>query len=211
MNAAATPLFLIGHGPEFRNGVDEWREAQPAREIAVVEIEPDDVYADRYLPLYEFPSDRWVAFGMLPPAGLNMARAKLMLDLKLAGYRLDAFASPHAILPASWKLPEHSFVSAGAQIDHGVRAGFNLFVEGGARVRRGASLGRSVFVAASACVGFDAEIGDNTLIGGSVVVGPGVRVGRQCELLVARTYTRAIDDRTFFSPQFEDAVRVYSG
>ena len=73
----------------------------------------------------------------------------------------------------------------------------------------GVQLGHSVWIAAGAIVGDGVIIGDNTTIGKAAVIADGAKVGRQCELLVPREYRGEIADKTFYSAEFPNPVRIY--
>ena len=203
------PLLLVGAGVVLEQCAAAWRDAQPERTIEVLETKSNDYFNRDLGPMEAFPAIEWRAFAALPGSGLNMARLKLLVDIRMKGYKLESFVSPAASVPKGMKLAENSFVSAGAVIEEGVKVRYNLFVGARAVIGYGSDLGHSVWVGTGALIGSKASIGDNCVIGSGAIVADGVRVGKLCELNIAQEYRTSIESKTFFSPMFDEPVRIY--
>lgn len=203
------PLVIVGHGVCLDACAAAWRDAQPDRRIDAIALETPDGFNRNLDPLRAYPHESWQAFAILPGTGINMARLKLMMDLKMIGYKLDSFVSSRAMAPSAWRPPENSFVSDGAVIGHSVLTKYNLFVGPRCVIGHGAKLGHSVWLDTGALVGAGVTIGDNVLIGQSAILADGITIGRHCELMVAGHYRESVDEKTFYNPMFPNPVRIY--
>jgi hypothetical protein len=203
------PLLIVGHGLVLQECVTAWRAAQPERPIESLELRAPDNFNYDLTPIGAYPSDAWLFFVALSNEAINFRRLKLMTDLRLQGRKLDRFISPRAMTPPDWIAGENGFVSDGAVVGVDVTTKHNCWIGPRAVVGSGVQMGHSVWIGAGSIVGEGVSLGDNTSVGSGAIVANGVTVGRQCELLVAREYRDAIPDRTFFSPLFPSAARIY--
>lgn len=160
--------------------------------------------------LAEYPPSDWTAFAATGPELLNLLRLGLMADLRHAGYRLASVIGPQSTVPPSWRPGENTFVDNGAVIGPGVTARHNIVIGAGAIIGTGTALGHSVWIGPGAIVGAGATIGDGTTIAAGAVVAPRVRIGRQCELGIAREYRDDVADRTFVGGPFSEVVRIFT-
>jgi len=157
-----------------------------------------------------YPPSDWQAFAAVGYELLNLLRLDLMSALLHAGYRLGRIVDPKARVPTSWQPGENSHVGDSAVIGPGVTARHNVVVGTGAILGAGVSLGHSVWIGDGAIVGAGSTIGPGTTIAAGAIVGQRVRIGRQCELGLAREYLVDVPDRTFFGGPFDDAVRIHA-
>jgi acetyltransferase-like isoleucine patch superfamily enzyme len=200
------PLLIVGAGFVLKQCAAAWQEAQPERNIRILEAAALD-HVNRAMDA--FPASEWRAFGVLPASGVNMARLKLMVDLRLKGYKLESFVSPTASVPRGLKLAENCFINAGAVIEEEVKTRDNLFVGARAVIGYGSELGHSVWIGAGALLGARISVGDNCVIGSGASLADDMRVGELCELNIAQEYRRSVEAKTFFSPIFDGPMRIY--
>jgi NDP-sugar pyrophosphorylase family protein len=205
------PLLIVGAGVVLRQCAAAWTAAQPERTIRTIETTSHDHFNRDLSPMADFPASEWNAFAALSGDGLSMARLKLFMDIRMKGYKLESFVSPGASVPGGMNLGENSFVAPGAVIEDDVAARYNLCVGARAVVGYGSRLGHSVWIGAGALIGSEVSIGDNCTIGSGAVVANGIQVGKLCELSIAREYRESIESKTFFSPMFDEPVRIYGG
>jgi len=204
------PLLIIGAGIAVLECAAAWSSAQPSRRIEILEVKSADNFNYDIAPLEAYDGREWRAFAALSNEAINFPRLKLMTDLRLSGWRLERFVSPHAMAPPGWIPGENSFVSAGAVIGIQCATKHNCWIGPRAVIGANVKLGHSVWIGPGAIVGEGVVVGDNTSIGSGAIVSDGVIVGRQCELLLAREYGGAsIADRTFYSPMFPEPVRIF--
>ena len=160
--------------------------------------------------LAEYPPDRWRAFAAVGNGLLNLLRLGLMSELRGAGYRLVRIVSPSASVPRDWQPGENTYVGDRTVIGPGVTVRHNAFIDAGAIIGPGVTIGHSVWIGAGVILGAGASVGDGTIIAEGSILRDGIRIGRQCELGIARTYRADVVDRTFYGDQFEGGVRIHS-
>jgi hypothetical protein len=203
------PLVIVGAGTVLERFAAAWKSEQPQRTIEVLEVDSPDHFTRNLDRLDGYPAEQWCAFAALTGSGVNMARLKLMLDIRMKGYKLDSFLSPAASVPKELTLPENCFISAGAVVEDKVKVRHNLYVGPRAVIGSGTQLGHSVWISSGALLGTKVSIGDNSVVGTGAVVADNVQVGKFCELNIAQEYRTSIESKTFFSPMFDGPVRIY--
>lgn len=203
------PLVIVGAGTAVEQCAAAWKSEQPQRTIEVLEVESPDHFTRNLDRMEDYPATQWCAFAALASGGVNMARLKLMLDIRMKGYKLDSFLSPAASVPRAFTLPENCFVSPGAVFEDQVTVRHNLYVGPRAVIGFGTRLGHSVWIGSGAVIGSKVSIGDNTVVGSGAIIADNVQVGKLCELNIAQEYRTSIESKTFFSPMFDGPVRIY--
>jgi acetyltransferase-like isoleucine patch superfamily enzyme len=209
MSEIRDAVLIVGAGTTLERCAAIWRDSGVCEHLEVLSLESVDGFRRDLSPLSAFAVTQWRVYCALSGLGLNMARLKLMIDVRMAGYRLASFISPGAMVPRDWKVPDHTFISDGAVVEPSINAKHNLYVGPRAVVGFGTTVGHSVWVGTAATIGPKSDIGDYTVIGDNVQLADGMKVGRRCELLIPRLYRDPIADKTFFSPMFENPVRIY--
>jgi hypothetical protein len=202
-------LLVIGAGTALQQCVAAWSSLTPQREVQVVSISSADNFNYDLAPIENHDRQRWLAFAALSNDAINFARLKLMTDLRLLGWRLDRFISPHAVVPLSWQPGENGFVAEAAVVGVGSTMKHNCWIGSRAIIGPNVKLGHSVWIGPGAILGDGVVVGDNTSIGAGAIVADHVIIGRQCELLIAREYRDSVADRTFYSPLFSEPVRIF--
>jgi NDP-sugar pyrophosphorylase family protein len=173
------------------------------------------VAADLSAPLLADPpvADRrevraFVAGG---PALLNQARLAAMLELKAAGFRFAALASPLAGVAEGVRLRDNAHVEAGARVGAGADLGANVWIGEDSLIGHGALIGHSAWIGRDCRIGTGARIGRNCVLGDGVRLEPGC-VLEPWTLLEAGRHVKASPGRTIFcSPLFRADVSLRGG
>jgi hypothetical protein len=201
-------VLVVGAGPMLELCAASLTER--SGEVRRVPVERIPGSGHNLQPLAEFPPDRWYAFAAVGNDLLNMLRLGLMSELRNAGYRLVRIVSPSAHTPSGWQPGENAYIGDQAVIGPGAAIRHNTIIGAGAILGTAVTVGHSVWIGAGAIVGARSTIGASTVIAAEAVLRDGLRIGRQCELGVAREYHEDIPDRTYLAHPFEDAVQIFS-
>src|SRR5258706_15989023 len=89
-------LLIAGGGRALDAREAAWRSAYPERRIVRVELSAPDQFNYDVSPLRVYAADEHTVFLALGNHAINFSRLKVMGDVKLAGYRMEAFVSPTA-------------------------------------------------------------------------------------------------------------------
>lgn len=160
-------------------------------------------------PLVGTPADEWLAFAAVGNDLLNLLRLSLMSSLRSAGFRLASVVSPAANVPDGWTPGDNVFVGDRAVIGAGSSIKHAVVVNSGAVVGVGVRLEHSVWIGEGAILGPGAVIGSGTIVAPGAVIGKNARIGRQCDLGLAREYLDDVPDKTYFGRSFDDPVRIF--
>jgi NDP-sugar pyrophosphorylase family protein len=204
-------LFIIGEGDYLKQAELAWADFYDPADIATHEMARTDWVSWDTAMLDAYPSEThkcFVAYGTHP---LNMARLRLMSDIKQKGYKLETYISPRASVAADATIGENSFVSDGAVIGGGAIIPFNCYIGPRVIVGPGSKLGHSVWLDAGTITGPRVQIGHNTTLGIGITIREECKIGHQCEITKVMDITQDIPNRTFYHPMFETEVRIFKG
>ena len=158
--------------------------------------------------LERFPVAGWKLFVALDERAVNYARLQLAAQVKLAGYETVNLISPQAFVSPSARLDGNVLVEAHASVGARARIGHATWLRTGALVGEAAAIGSGCTLGERARVGHHCTIGSGTTLGPDAVLAIGLAVGRHCELLLAKTYSAPVPDRSFIDRFFPDGARI---
>ena len=129
------------------------------------------------LPLFNVDDPRIAEVPVILGIGDNMARRRLMEDLKASGREIATVVHPSAYVAESAVLSEGAFVGANAVVNSSAYVGLGAIVNDGAILEHHCRLGDYAHLAPGAVTGGEITIGDYALVGlGSRLIS-GVRIG----------------------------------
>ncbi|MBL8386223.1 MAG: UDP-3-O-(3-hydroxymyristoyl)glucosamine N-acyltransferase [Burkholderiales bacterium] len=141
----------------------------------------------------------------------NFKRMELMQAAMERGFRLESLVSPRAVLGGGARVGPNAFVGDGAVVGSAVVIEYNVVVHGGAQIGHAARLRASAWIEGGTIVGARADVGAHAIVRSGAQVVRGVRIGRGCELGIARVYAEEVPAKTVFDPRYDEPIRVYGG
>ncbi len=141
----------------------------------------------------------------------NFKRLELMHAAMERGFRLESIVSAHAMVGGDARIGPNTFVGDGAVIGAGALIDYNCVLHAGAIVGYAARVRASCWIESGVILGARTDIGMHSILRTGASVANGVKVGRGCELAVARAYREEIAPKTVFDPRFDTPIRVYGG
>ncbi len=201
-------LVIVGLAPFVVEAAGVARENEPDRDISTLVLPVEDRFKFDMASLDALDPGECDAFVALDQRALNFSRLELVSILKARGFSLARLISKRALVDPNHRFGENTIVHVGAAISGDARIGYNVVIGPGCTVGSGARLGNSVYLAAGAVVGAASIVGDGTTVSSGSIVSAGVKVGKQCELGIARTYENDVPDKTFFSREYDGPVRI---
>lgn len=160
-------------------------------------------------PLFKnyIPADTAV-FVALDARAVNLARHKLIAEVRLKGYALLNIVASDAALDEEVRLMGNVYVGAGSFVagpgvlGAGCWLGKRVLVEAGCRIGACASLGTGVVLNGGT------EIGTGTSLGAGSFTVENARIGRYCEWLLSGLVPERLPDRSFYDALMPDGARI---
>jgi UDP-3-O-[3-hydroxymyristoyl] glucosamine N-acyltransferase len=205
------PLLVLGPDSTANSAYALAKQAFPQRRVEKLLIPVVDYYGFDWAGLQNFPAGEWQACIAVNEFYINDVRRAFSEAVESRGYEITGLVSPLA------------------QVDEGVALGKGTIVFPGCAVGAGSSVGKYGVLRPNVVLTEDVTVGDyvtleaNVSIREKCVVGSftticansslarQTEVGEHCYLNLPRQYTGKIAYATFYSPMFENPVRVLMG
>lgn len=201
--------YVVGLGPELDWALAAWAEVAPTLTLHKLVLHQDTSYAFDLSVLDGMLTDGATAFVAMGPQFLNFRRFELMGIVKSLGFKMPPLVCPGAVVTATAKLGENSFIGAGALVGVGAEIGFNCVVGAGAHIGAGTKIGHSAWLAPGVLVGSACTVGAHATLDMGVLVPDGLHVGKQCVLQKPGRLVADVAAKTFHLASFADPVVVY--
>lgn len=200
--------YIVGTQPLLEWAIAAWREVAPDTELIAIELTQNQSYQFDLRHLGSLPRENCTAFVAQDDQFLNFRRYELMAELKSRGFSMPPLIEKGAIVAASAKISENTWISAGAIIGQDCKVGFNTVIGPGANIGNSAKIGNSVWIEAGTLIGPSAIIGTNTTLKQGVIVGSRVEIGKQVIIDKPGKIFSNIDAKTFIHASFEEPIFI---
>lgn len=201
--------YVVGLGPELDWALAAWAEVEPTSTLHRLVLRQDASYAFDLSALDGMAADGATAFVAMGPQFLNFRRFELMGIVKALGFKMPPLVCRGAVVAASAKLGENSYIGAGALVGARAEMGFNCVVGAGAHIGAGAKIGNSAWLAPGVLVGSACTVGAHATLEMGVLVPDGLQVGKQCVLQKPGRLATDVAAKTFHLASFANPVVVY--
>lgn len=141
-------------------------------------------------------------------AQLNRLRARLVRQVRGAGYPLASFISPAAFIAPSARIGSHCFIFENNVVQSFTTLGDNVVLWSGNHIGHHSRVGDNVFVASHVVVSGFCEIGANSFLGVNVAIGNNLRVGADNWIGQGVAISRDTEDGQMFRPAEQQAAKV---
>jgi carbonic anhydrase/acetyltransferase-like protein (isoleucine patch superfamily) len=200
--------YVVGAGPELDWAMAAWAAVEPTVALHKITLQQDASYAFDMSVLDEMSVKGATAFVALGSQFLNFRRFELMGLVKSMGFKMPALVCPGAVIVASARIGENSFIGPGALVGVDAEIGFNCVVGAGANIGASTKLGNSAWLASGVVVGTACRIGAHATVGMGVLVRDGVQIGKHCVLDKPGAVVSDVVAKTFHLTSFVDPVVV---
>jgi acyl-[acyl carrier protein]--UDP-N-acetylglucosamine O-acyltransferase len=206
------PLLVVSPDFTLRDTYALAREIYPQRRVESLEIPVTDYYHFDFSGLAAFPTSEWEVCISVNEFYINDVRRALAEEIEKRTYQKSAaLISPHAHVDQSATVGENAIIHAGVFVGAGSNIGHHAVLRPNVFVGEDVEIGNYVTLEANVSIRELSNIGDFTTICANSSLLRSTQVGQHCYLNLTRQYMGAIPDSTFYSPIFENPVRVISG
>lgn len=205
------PLLVAGPDSTLRDAYTLAQRAWKDRCVEMLHIPSSDYYEFDLSGLSSFPSAEWDICISVNEFYINDVRRALHDLIEGRGYRGASLISPDAHIDVSAVIGENVIIYGGCFVGAGAVVGHHTVLRPNVVLSEDVVIGRYVTLEANVAVREASTIGDFTTICANSSLTRACEVGAHCYLNLSRQYTGRVPSCTFFSPLFENPVRVLSG
>ncbi|MDR2165349.1 MAG: hypothetical protein LBO79_06980 [Zoogloeaceae bacterium] len=201
-------MLIAGPDSTLRSAYALALEACPQYRIEQLFIPSTDYYLFDLSGFGAFPPSEWDICIAVNEFYINDVRRAFHEATEKLGYRSVSLISPRATVDQSVTIGENALVFAGAFVGAGGTIGHHAVLRPNVFVGEEVNIGNYVTLEANVSIRELVRIGDFTTICANSSVLRATSIGAHCYLNLARQYMGVIPDSTFYSPMFENPVRV---
>lgn len=202
------PLVVMGPDSSLRNIYTLALQAWPDRQVEILHIPSTDYYRFDLSVLARFAPEEWDVCVAVNEFYINDVRRALHESVKKLGYQPTSVISPRADIDPSAVIGDNAIIQAGCAIGANTVIGHHCVLRPNVVLSEDVFLGNYVTLEASVSVREGAVIGDFTIVCANSSLARMTKIGKHCYLNLQRHYSGAVADMTFFSPVFEQPIRV---
>lgn len=204
-------LLILGPDSTLRDTHSLAVQAHPHRRVEMLHIPSSDYYHFDLAGLTCFSPDEWHICIAVNEFYVNDVRRALHAQIEPLGYQAVSLISPRAHVDASVVVGANTIIHAGCFIGAGSSLGHHCVLRPNAVLGEEVTLGDYVTLEANVSVRELSRVGSFTTLCANTSLARMSDVGAHCYLNIPRQYGGHIPDCTFYSPSFENPVRILSG
>jgi len=201
-------LLVAGPDGSLRDVFALASEAYPGRKVELLHIPSRDYYYFDLEPLAAYPANEWDLCLAVNEFYINDVRRALHERVVSLGYQCVSAISPRAHVDASVALGDNVVIHAGSFVGAGGQIGDLVVLRPNVVLAEEVAVGSYVTLEANVAVREKSKIGNFTTVCANSSLARGTRVGAHCYLNLPQQYSGDIIACTFYSPAFENPVRV---
>lgn len=183
----------------------------PHRHVELYLIPSKDYYDFDLTGLTRFPPEQWDLCIAVNEFYINDVRRALHEQVAELGYSAESLVSPHAHVDGSVVYGENTIIHAGCFIGAGSMLGHHCTLRPNVVLGENVQLGNYVTLEANVSIRELCKVGDCSTICANSSLVRSTEVGAHCYLNLPQQYMGSIPPCTFYSPMFQNPVRVLSG
>lgn len=203
-------LLVVGPDSTLRDAYSLAVQAFPNRHIEMLHIPSVDYYQFDLTGLANFSSHVWDICVAVNEFYINDVRRSLYAMVEPMGYQFTSLISPQASIDPSAVVGNNVIIHAGCFVGAGTTLGHHCVLRPNVVLGEDVTIGDYVTLEANVSVRELSKIGSFTTICANSSLVRMSDVGDHCYLNLPRQYRGTIPDNTFYSPSFENPVRVFA-
>lgn len=203
-------LLVVGPDSLLRDVHALAIQAYPNRNVEMLQIPSSDYYFFDLSGLQRFSPQHWDVCVAVNEFYINDVRRALFEAVEALGYQYQSVISPLAQVSSSAMLGRNAVVYSGCVVGAEAKLGECCVLRANVVLSEDVTLGNYVTLEANVAVREFSSIGDFTTICANSSLARMTSVGRHCYLNIQRQYSGVVPDKAFYSPSFEQPVRVLS-
>lgn len=205
------PLLVVGIDSTLRDVHALAQLAHSDRKVLMLSLPTSDYYRFDLTELEHYPPADWDVCIAVNEFYINDVRRAFHEALQALGYTAVSTISPYAHVDATAVIGKNVVIFPGCTIGAGVTVGHHTVLRPNVVLSEDVEIGAYVTLEANVTVREMAKIGAFTTICANSSVARMTEIGEHCYLNLSQQYAGHIQSCTFFSPAFQNPVRVLTG
>lgn len=203
------PLLVLGPDSTLWDVASIAAAKWPDRKIESLLIPSRDYYFFDLSALEKFSADEWEVSVVVNEFYINDVRRALVNQISVLGYGFCSVVSPAAIVGAKARIGGNTIVYPGCFIGEATVVGDFCVLRPNVVISENVTVGDYVTLEAGVAIRELSCVGDFVTIGPNSVLLRGAEIGAHSYLNIPRQYSGVINPGTFYSPTFENPVRIF--
>jgi len=204
-----SPLLVLGPDSTLRDVHALARQAYPGRRVDALPIPVSDYYHFDLSGLADFPPGQWQVCVAVNEFYINDVRRALHASTAALGYSFASVVSPGASISPTATIADNAIIHAGCVVGADSRIGLCAVLRPNVVLSEDVVVGDYVTLEANVAIREGARVGNFSTICANSSLARMTEVGPHCYLNHSRQYGGKIPQKTFYSPLFENPVRVF--
>lgn len=205
------PLLIIGPDSTLRDAYALAQQAYHGRRVEMLHIPSSDYFDFDVEGLDLFPPSEWDVCIAVNEFYINDVRRALHVVVENRGYHFASLLSPDAHIDVNATIGENVIIYGGCFVGAGAAIGHHSVLRSNVVISENVLIGRYVTLEANVAAREESKIGDFTTVCANSSLTRACEIGAHCYLNLPRQYAGNVPSCTFFSPSFENPVRVLWG
>lgn len=201
-------LLVIGPDSTLRDTYTLATQVYPRCHVEMLHVPSKDYYNFDLTGLVHFPSDLWHICIAVNEFYINDVRRALHEQMVTLGYQAVSLVSPQAHVDHSVTIGENTIIHAGCFVGAGSTLGHHCVLRPNVVLAEDVQLGNYVTLEANVSIRELSKVGDFSTICANSSLTRATEIGAHCYLNLSQQYTGNIPSCTFYSPMFENPLRV---
>lgn len=204
-------ILVVGVDSSLHDSYQLAVEVFSGHDVEKLFIPSTDYYNFELCGLADYSPNAWSVFVAVNEFYINDVRRSFFECITALGYQVVSLTSPHAHVSGDVRVGSNVIVYPGCHIGAGVVIGDCCVLRPNVVIGEGTHIGNYVTLEANVSVRELCKVGDFTTVCANSSMMRSTVIGEHCYLNLSRQYSGEVSACTFYSPMFENPIRVLSG
>lgn len=201
-------VLVVGVDSTLTDAYKLAQQVFPERVVDKVFIPSNDYYNFTLSELESYSPEDWCVFVAVNEFYINDVRRALFERVMTFGYDTISLVSPDAYLGDDVKIGNNVLIASGCFVGAGTVLGDCCVLRANTVLSDNVTIGEYVMLEANVSIRELSVVGDFSTICANSSLVRATTIGAHCYLNLSRQYSGVIPACTFYSPMFENPVRV---
>lgn len=201
-------ILVIGVDSTINDAYQLAQQVYPECTVEKLFIPSSDYYNFDLSSLNSYLPEIWSVFIAVNEFYINDVRRELFDKVMDFGYEAITLLSPNAYIGSDVKIGRNVMISSGCFIGAGSVLEDCCCLRANVALSEKVNVGKYVTLEANVSIRELCVVGDFSTICANSSLTRGTEVGKHCYLNLSKQYSGSIPSCTFYSPMFENPVRV---
>lgn len=202
-------ILVVGVDSSLHDSYQLATEVFSGHDVEKLFIPSSDYYNFDFDELSGYSPDVWAVFVAVNEFYINDVRRSFFECITAFGYQVVSLTSPRSYISSDARIGRNVIVYPGCHVGAGVVLGDCSVLRSNVVVGDGSNIGNYVTLEANVSIRELCTVGSFTTVCANSSIMRSTVVGEHCYLNLSKQYFGKIPACTFYSPMFENPIRVF--